>query len=201
MSDSISEWICNLKSGDPDAAQNLWNRYSRRLIDEARRQLRRGSISANDDEDVAQSVFTSICRSAAAGRLENVKSRDELWWILLAFTKQKTVDRIRRTMARKRGYGRTLLESAVKGGASDSSAFSLDQLIGCDLTPEYIVALDEQFSLLLEVLDDDRMRKIATLRVEGFTVPEIAGQLDLSTRSVERKLQIIRFAWARELQA
>ena len=43
------------------------------------------------------------------------------------------------------------------------------------------------------------MKKIANARIEGYTNPEIAGELKISTRSVERKLQIIRSRWAQEV--
>ena len=51
----------------------------------------------------------------------------------------------------------------------------------------------------LGLLRDDRLRQIAIFRIEGFTVPEIAQDLHVSTRSIERKLQVIRETWSKEL--
>jgi DNA-directed RNA polymerase specialized sigma24 family protein len=42
------------------------------------------------------------------------------------------------------------------------------------------------------------LREIALARVEGYTVQEIAERLEISKRSVERKLDLIRQAWAKE---
>ncbi len=39
------------------------------------------------------------------------------------------------------------------------------------------------------------MRPIALLTLEGFSQAEIAAQLGISLRSVERKLQLIRRLW------
>ena len=48
-------------------------------------------------------------------------------------------------------------------------------------------------------LRDDSLRRIAIFRIEGFTAPEIADELRVSTRTVERKLKLIREAWSKEL--
>jgi RNA polymerase sigma factor (sigma-70 family) len=197
---SISHWIAELKDGDASAAERLWERYAMRLVELARRRLKDAPKQVADEEDVAASVFHSLCRGAAAGRFENVKNRDDLWWLLLAITKQKVVDHVRREMAQKRGGGRIQSESGLSRNSDDSHGFALDHLIGDEPTPEFALMLQEQHSRLLGLLRDDRLRQIAVFRIEGLTVPEIAADLGVSTRSVERKLQLIRGAWSKELQ-
>ena len=195
---SVSEWIAGLKHGELNAIQKLWDRYRSELLDLARRKLGNVPKRAADEEDVAQSVFHSFYRGALAGRFDDVKSRDDLWWLLLAITKQKTVDFIRHEMAQKRGGGQVRYE----GRQGDSHAVSgvvFDQLVGDEPTPEFVVMLEEQHRRLLGLLRDDRLREIAEFRIEGYTVAEIASELAVSTRSVERKLQLIRDAWARDL--
>jgi DNA-directed RNA polymerase specialized sigma24 family protein len=152
-----------------------------------------------DEEDVAQSVFGSICRGAAAGRFAELKSRDDLWWLLLSITKQKTANHIRPQLRQKRGSGRVYNESMAPPTGYGNRLFVLDDLAGSAPTPDFIISLDEQFHGLLDLLDDECLRKIAILRVEGYTVAEIAGMLKISRRTVERKLQLIRTAWAKEL--
>ena len=71
--------------------------------------------------------------------------------------------------------------------------------IGDGPTPEVLVILEEQNQRLLGLLGDDRLKHIAVSRVEGYTVGEIAHNMRLSIRSVERKLQTIRKKWSREL--
>jgi RNA polymerase sigma factor (sigma-70 family) len=197
-SNSVSKWIESLKSQDADAAQRLWDRYSARLIELARQKLRNAPKGGADEEDIAQSVFHSVWRGATAGRLRDVKNRDDLWWLLLAITKQKVVDHIRRESAQKRGAGRVTSEVAM---ASDfrESAFTLDWLVGEEPTPDFLVVLDEQNNRLLGLLRTDELRSVAVSRIEGYTVPEIAADLAISTRTVERKLQLIRKTWAKDL--
>jgi DNA-directed RNA polymerase specialized sigma24 family protein len=75
----------------------------------------------------------------------------------------------------------------------------LDQLIGQEPTPDFVVMLDEENRRLLGLLRDDKLRQIARYRIEGYTMQEIAAEFALSKRAIERKLQLIRATWAREL--
>lgn len=196
---SVSGWIHNLNQGELDAAQNLWNRYAGQLVEIARRKLGDAPKSAADEEDVAQNVFASICRGAAAGRLMDVKNRDDLWWLLLAVTRQKVASHVRREMAQKRGAGRVCSESALRGDVGSNSGFRLDYVVGEEPTPEFIAMLNEQHLRLLEVLTSPSLRQVAVSRIEGYTVAEIAARLAISIRAVERKLQLIRSKWSAEL--
>lgn len=197
-SHSISHWITQLKDGDSVAVQNLWNRYSARLATLAEQRLKNAPKGIADEEDVAASVFHCLYRGAAAGRFENIKNRDDLWWLLLAITKQKVVDHVRRESAQKRSPRKNVPE--LGGLASDNNSFILDQLVGDEPTPEFLVSLEEEHQRLLGLLRDDRLRQIAVCRIEGFTVAEIARRLQISMRSIERKLQLIRSIWSQENQ-
>jgi RNA polymerase sigma factor (sigma-70 family) len=199
MADSISEWIGRLKSGDADAAQKLWMRYAEELVKLARNKLGNAPKCVADEEDVAQSVFSSICRGAAAGRFAEVKSRDELWWLLLTITKQKVVDYIRRETAQKRGTGMVQSESRLAAHGEGRGQFGLDNLVGASPTPEFLVTLQDEYERLLALLRDERLREIAISRIEGYTVPEIGAKLGIGIRAVERKLQLIRTKWAGEM--
>ncbi len=139
-----------------------------RLVELARRRLKDAPKRVADEEDIAASVFHSLCRGAAAGRFQNVQNRDDLWWLLLAITKQKVVDHVRRETAQKRGAGRTQSESGLNGNPDDSHGFGLDRLVGDEPTPEFILMLEEQHERLLGLLRDDRLRQIAVFRIEGF---------------------------------
>lgn len=195
---SVSAWIAGLKGSELEAAQKLWERYATQLVELARRKLGQAPRGIADEEDIAQSVFQSVWRGAAAGRLENVKSRDDLWWLLLAITKQKVVDHIRRETSLKRGSGRVHSETATAVQTQAGQKFSLDQLVSELPTPEFIAILNEQNFRLLGNLRDDQLRQIAIARLEGYSVGEIASQLAVSTRSIERKLHLIRAKWSRD---
>ncbi len=196
--DSISEWLGQLKAGEVEAAQKLWHRYSEALLRIAKQRLGKTPCGIGDEEDVALSVFGSIFRGAAEGRFDLISTRDELWWLLLSITKRKAVDHIRREAAQKRrGRNRSGLQHG--NAAAATCAFSLNDLVSSSPTPDFLVALQEQYVRLLDTLRNDQLREIAVLRIEGYSVAEIAQKMNVGQRAVERKLQLIRDKWKREL--
>ena len=63
-------------------------------------------------------------------------------------------------------------------------------------TPEFAAQVGEQFEMLLKSLGDETLRKIVMLKMQGYTHPEIAQQLNCVPRTVERKLERIRAKWS-----
>jgi RNA polymerase sigma factor (sigma-70 family) len=197
--DSISEWLGRLKAGEVAAAQNLWNRYSEQLLRVAKQRLGTSPRGIGDEEDLALSVFGSIFRGAAEGRFDHISTRDELWWLLLTITKRKTVDHIRRESAQKRHHHPDQSGRPPRAIRPDSAQISLNDLVSSSPTPDFLVALEEQYLRLLDKLRNDQLREIVVLRIEGYTVAEIAQKMNIGLRAVERKLQLIRAKWKREL--
>ena len=165
----------------------------------AKQRLGKSPCGVADEEDVALSAFGSVFRGAAEGRFGQVSTRDELWWLLLSITKQKAVDHIRREAAQKR---RGIFSQAGQpwvAGVRGSYRPSLHDLISSEPTPDFLVALEEQYLRLLARLRNDQLREIVSLRIDGYTVREIARKKNIGLRAVERKLQLIRAKWKREL--
>lgn len=192
----VSQWIQNLRDGDEEAALRLWSAYFEELVGAAKRRLADVPKKAWDEEDVAVSVFTSLCKGAAEGRFPNLSNRDDLWHLLLAVTRQKAVNRIRNELALKRGGGALQDESSI-GRAREGTG--LDDCPSDSVPPEVIVEFDDQLSHLLKLLRNDTVRSVATLKMEGHTSKQIAAELGISVRSVARKLDLIRDTWANEI--
>ena len=196
---SVSEWIAGLKRGESKALEELWRRYYVKLVRQAQLRLRKLPRVPADEDDVAQSVLFSVCQGAAAGKFENLQSRDDLWWLLLCVTHEKVLRVVRRELAHKRGAGRTLCETSIRPVFPSAKQFSLDLLMAETPSPDFVATLNEQGHRLIESLPNKDLRTVAIWRIEGYTVPEIAGKLRITSRSVERKLQLIRKKWSREL--
>jgi hypothetical protein len=63
--ESVTQWIDQLKQGDRQAAQRLFERYYELLVCEARRWLKCAPRTAPvGGEDVALKAFDSFCRRA-----------------------------------------------------------------------------------------------------------------------------------------
>lgn len=177
-----THWLNALRDGHDSAARLLWEGYFRRLVGLARQKLGLAAVGGADAEDVALSAFASFCRGARAGLFPRLDDRDDLWQVLAVLTYRKATDAVRREGAAKRGGG------AAAGGDPENAA---DSAPGPDLAAE----VADECRRLLDALPDPVLQKIAVAKMEGYTIPEIAGKLGLAVATVERKLHRIRQTW------
>jgi DNA-directed RNA polymerase specialized sigma24 family protein len=184
--DSVARWLGQLRSGEQAAAQELWGQYFGPMVELARSKLRGVSARAADEEDVALSAFKSFCRAVECGRYPNLFDRDGLWALLVTITARKVVDLKRYEHRRKR---------RAPLGADAETGPALDDVIGREPDPEFVARIAEECQRLLGLLTDPTLRTIALRKMEGFTNAEIAAELGVVGRTVERKLNLIRRMW------
>jgi RNA polymerase sigma factor (sigma-70 family) len=196
---SVTVWISQLKAGEAAAAQQLWERYFRRLVALARSKLRATPRRAADEEDVALSAFDSFCRAAQDGRFSSLRDRDDLWPLLVMITVRKARHLARDESRAKRGGGGVFDEAALSGRASSAGGeVGLEQILGREPTPEFAAQVAEQCQHLLDRLGHEDLRMIALRKMENYTIEEIASQLGCVPRTVRRRLQRIRSIWEKE---
>ncbi len=188
---SITHWIHEVKGGNRDAVQHLWERYFSRLVALAKASIDSSSRRVSDEEDVAAQVFESFWKAAESGRFPDLSDRDSLWRLLVKMTGRRVIDRHRRQNRQRRGGGRVRGESVFQQHA-DREQQALADVIGLEPTPEFVVMMREQVVGLLNLLGNDELRQLALAKMEGRTNKEIAVDLDCSERTVERRLKLIR---------
>jgi RNA polymerase sigma factor (sigma-70 family) len=195
--DSITHWIGQLKTGDDARAaqQELWNHYFHRLVGLARKLLRGTPQRVEDEEDVVLGALNSFFRGAEGGRFPDLRDRTDLWPLLVKITAHKAINQLERHQAQKRGGGKVRGESVFINGGADSDIAGIEQIVGTEPTPDFAAAMAEHCQKLLAVLDDDSLRQIARLKLEGYTNEEIAQQMGIVERTVERRLNRIRRQW------
>jgi RNA polymerase sigma factor (sigma-70 family) len=194
---SVSHWVIQLQAGDHRAAQQLWERYFRRLVGLARKKLRDAPRRSADEEDVALSAFGCFCRGAEQGRFPQLSDREDLWQLLVTITVQKAVDHIRRERCLKRGAGATLDEAALAGLREHSADEpAMEQILGREPTPEFAAQIAEECERLLQCLGEGNLRAVALKKMEGYSDEEIATQLGCARRTIVRKLRRIRSLWS-----
>ncbi len=191
----VGIWVSQLKDGDPQAAQQLWNTYFVRMVKVARCKLHGASGRMADEEDVALSAFKSFCRGTQDGRFPELKEHEDPWPLLMALTTHKAIDLLRYERRVKRGGSGKQHALAVRPEDAPAGDIVMSQLIGKEPDPQAAFQVAEECQEILDRLSDTILRAIAMWKMEGFTTEEIASKLDCTTRTVERKLQLIRRLW------
>jgi DNA-directed RNA polymerase specialized sigma24 family protein len=194
---SVTLWLDGIKAGDHNDIQRLWDRYFQRLVRLAGARLPGHCRRAFDEEDVALSAFQSFCDRAGRGQFPQLNDRDDLWRLMATITVRKALDTMRHQTRRKRGGGHVLGESALLG-AEDAGDSGLSEILSREPTPEDAARFAEDYQSLLTRLEDPALLSIALHRLEGETAVQIANAFKVSTKTIERKLRLIRAIWSQE---
>ena|SRR5262245_11713936 len=184
VSQSITRLIRAMQEGRTSAVGPLLEAYFDRLVQLARKKLKDLPGMAAYDEDVALRSFHSLYqRLHDPTRPLQLDSRDDLWRLLAMTTISRAIDLVRRHRP-----------GEVPGG------HDVEQLLTREPTPEEAAEVADECQRLLDLLPEPELRKIALLKVEGYTNEEIASQLDCVPRTIERKVGRIRHLWKHELK-
>lgn len=195
QSHSVTRLIEELKVGREDAAAQLWSRYFGQLVTLAKHRLGNAERRVSDEEDLAVSVFFALCDGAANQRFDQLQNRNDLWMLLVAITSNKAVDQVRRQTSQKRGSGRVRGLSGLISPHADTET-QAQEMFSSEPSPELLASMDEQLQFLMGLLRDDKQRRIVQLRLAGYSNKEIAEDIQISLRSVERKIEVVRDVWS-----
>jgi RNA polymerase sigma factor (sigma-70 family) len=194
--DYVLQLIDRFRSGaagtSDEAAQQLWELYLPRLLALARRKLDPRIRVLQDEEDVVQSMGRSFFRRLRRGDFD-LADRDALWALLVTVTLNKVRNAADRHFAAIRDVRRVQALPMTKPGQSDTGSEKFD-LEDDDPTPAMAAILNEELEQRLRTLPKP-MRRVALLKLEGYTNLEICELLDCSKRNLERKLNLIRKRW------
>ena len=198
----VTLWIKSVEDGDDSSAGQLWNYCFPRLLSYSKKKLPDHLRRALDEEDVALSAFKSFCLAAAKGAFPQLKGRDDLWKLLLCIAGRKAQSYVRRELREKRGGGQVRGESIFESGgnSSDSNSAGIGNVVGNTASPEMLAQFTEDARAMIDMLQDDTIKTIALLRMEGYSVEEIAERLECGKRTVERRLTLIRRTWSEALK-
>src|SRR5262245_25950546 len=135
---SITHCLNLLKAGDRAAAQQLWERYSQRMIGLARAKLRGTARRMADEEDVALSAFDSFYQRAERGRFPDLDDRGDLWQLLYVITVRKAIDLVHHERRPTRGSGRVLV-------LSELAEMDPEGILGSEPTPEFAAQIVDEY--------------------------------------------------------
>ena len=170
-----------LQDRDAQAAEELFARYSQRLVSLAEQHLSHRLAARLDSEDVVQSVFRTFFRRCARGEFR-IDNSDELWRLLVQITLRKARAQARHHTAKVRD-----VNTEARGGV----AAWLMQAPAQEPSPDEAAALVDQIEKLLQGLPA-LYRDLLQLRLEGHSVIAAAARLGVSRRTVHRALSLLQ---------
>ena len=178
LSETDRSLVRLIKTGDEDAANRLYRRYSDRLFALVRSKTGGWLEAYTEPEDIVQSTFKSVLWRMQAGNYD-APDGSTLWNLLAVIATRKVFKRAKYHTAERRSADRSISLSAVEGGVA------VDQMD--DPSESFEFCLRETLELL-----SPAYREILTLRIQGYKVDEISEQTNRTKRSVERILQKMR---------
>lgn len=188
--ETSDSWLVRLAAGDVAAAESLWQHFFTRLQAYAEVCLRKFPPGLGEADDIALSVFKSLCRMASRRAIPSVRDPEQLWPLLAVIAARKVKRLVRRSRIGK--PGQEIRETDLAGlGVDRDEAMMLGQVIGREPSPELMAAMREEWTELMSRLDA-KERSIAQLWLENTTVPAISAATDIPERTVARKLAKIR---------
>ncbi len=182
---SFADLMTRLRSGDDQAAAQVFHRFAQRLIALARTRLSQSVRPKMDPEDVLQSVFRSFFARHAGGEVE-VENWDSLWGLLVVITMRKCGRQGVYFHAARRDVAREVAPRAAPDESSARWEAEADEP-----TPSEAAMLTETVEQLMQSLDA-RQRQILALSLQGCPPAEISEQVGCTERTVYRVLERVK---------
>lgn len=180
---SISLLIQKLKQGDDAALARLYERYSAAAVSRARRRFQQAGLPQLDEDALANEAFWDLHRAVRAGRTPNLDNRKQLLALLATIVTCKAVNEIKHARA------------GIRDVSREQAGSALLQLVADDSTqPDQQAALRDCYDSFVQALAAP-LQPFAELYLAGLTHKQIAQELGVVERTVERKIPLILARW------
>ena len=192
VADDVSiQLLERVRTGDEQAAADLFDRYVNRLIGLTRNRLSGKLARRVDPEDIVQSAYRSFFLRAQDGQFTLERSGD-LWRLLTAITLNKLRMQAKYHGAQKRSMGD---EESIASGSMYGVA---PERVATEPTPDDAAALEEQLERIMGALKPLE-RQMLEMRLQSYTIDEIAAEVGRSERTVRRLLDRLKTYLEQEL--
>ncbi|MGD9644877.1 MAG: sigma-70 family RNA polymerase sigma factor [Pirellulales bacterium] len=168
-----------LQNRDEEAANEVFQRYVRRLTALARSRLSASMAARFDADDVVMSAYRSFFIRAREGQFA-LEAGGDLWRLLVEITLHKLYRKSAHHQAQKRS---TTRETAQRDGEPVAAA--------PEPTPDVALAMAEELAMAMQEMPGEA-RSALELRLKGHELREIAEELNCSERTVRRWLDDAR---------
>jgi DNA-directed RNA polymerase specialized sigma24 family protein len=179
------ELVAAWRTGDQDAAAELFSRFSSRLIALVRTRLSNQFAKRIEPEDVVMSACRSFFIAAREGRFE-VRPDGDLWPLLVGITLHKLYNEVKKNSRQKRETARE------EGFGSEESLFGLQaEALARGPSPVEAAVLADELERVGRLLTP-LQHSVMLMRLQGYGLEEIAVEVRCSRRTVIRCLDRIK---------
>jgi RNA polymerase sigma factor (sigma-70 family) len=179
------ELLARWREGDQQAATELFRRYADRLIALARSRLSAQLARRVDPEDAVHSAYRSFFADVREGRYHLERGGD-LWQLLVTITLNKVRHQVERHTSGKRAVGRE------QHYGSEDSLVAIQRALGTrEPSPPEALMLTDRVEQLMRPLDAAQ-RRMLELRLQGYSLEEIAAAAQCSEATVRRLLDRVK---------
>lgn len=162
-----------------DCEEDVVDKYSDRLLRLAGSRLPTAMRSRVDPSDIVQSAFRSFFQRQELGQFE-YREVEDIWRLLASITFHKLQHSIRHHFRKMRDARRD------EAGYEVIAATEVESPTASSLS-----IMQETLEAILSELPLTH-RRVLNLRLEGYQIEDIAEQLRISTRTVNRGLNLAR---------
>jgi DNA-directed RNA polymerase specialized sigma24 family protein len=207
LADDTTAVFREFVAGETIALEILIDRFHGKMVEMANWYFRRLQMenAAYDGEGAVNLTLAKLFRRAQDGELQSIETGADFWKLFSGVLKSEIRETRDRDAARKRGGpgshergpGRVRGErhapvAAMPRQGFRRSATPLESLDSRQPPLAELVLMMLEVEEFLQRIDDPTNRKIATMKLDGYTNREIARVLGLKKKTVERKLENIR---------
>ena len=175
----FADLVDGLRSGSSQAAERIVELYGPHILRVVRRALSLKIRDKFDSQDFVQAVWASFFTDQRL--FDDVEDEEQLVRLLARMARNKIIDEHRR---------RTTLKYDVDRERSidDSCTVLASHVTARDPTPSQLAVAQERWRHLMA--DSTKVsRMIMQFRLDGLTHSEIASELGISTKTVQRTLK------------
>jgi RNA polymerase sigma-70 factor (ECF subfamily) len=175
-----AEWLQQVIEQQDSFESAAVAEFANRVLSQAKRELPRYLSSRVDPEDIVQSVFRSFFQRHRSSPF-SFETANDVWRLLSAMTYKKVCNKIRHHHRKLRDVNRE--------GTADVA--HLPATNGNDASASAVTIMMELLQRIVQQIPPQH-QEILMLRMNDCTIEEIAEQLQISSRTVDRALQRVR---------
>lgn len=176
-----TQLIEGLRRSDDQILREFYERYDGALHLIVRRRLSPAFLRRFDSDDVVQSTLRTFFRRVQTGNVEMLEGQ-RLWNLLCAIALTKLREKVRFHSRMRRAIQRECSLQRPEGAVNLGAELAVPEC-----SPSTEVDFADAFEAILQSLDE-KDRLVIDLRLQGRSSQEVAEELGVSERTVQRML-------------